>query len=120
LTTMADYRFTAHFWGLFSTIEFPYPSTTVVNFELICSIACRIVRAASEILMSRHAHQVWLSLYKAALLELDLRKMPGRIVEARLALQERIQELEGANGHYQEKLEIQYAVRNLHAAERMK
>jgi hypothetical protein len=64
--------------------------------------------------------EVWLCLYKAALLEPDLHKMPGRIVEANKAIQERLQELERANGHYQEKLEIQYAVRNLHAAEKMK
>jgi hypothetical protein len=62
----------------------------------------------------------WLTLYKAALLELDLRKMPERIVLATKALQERSRELQESSGHYGEKLEIEYAVRNLHVAERMK
>jgi len=70
--------------------------------------------------MTRRTSEVWLSLYKAALLELDLHKMPKRIVEANKALQERLQELEGASGHYQEKIEIKYAVQNLQAAERMR
>jgi len=62
----------------------------------------------------------WLTLYKAALLELDLRKMPERIVLATKALQDRSLELQGSSGHYGEKLEIEYAVRNLHVAERMR
>jgi hypothetical protein len=62
----------------------------------------------------------WLSLYKAALLELDLQKMPERIVLANRALQERSRQLQGSSGHYGEKLEIEYAMRNLHVAERMR
>jgi hypothetical protein len=62
----------------------------------------------------------WLALYKAALLELDLQKMPERIALANKALQERLRELQNSSGHYGEKLEIQYAERNLHVAERMK
>lgn len=62
----------------------------------------------------------WLGLYKAALLEMDLQKMPERIVLASKALQERSRELQGRSGYYGEKLEIEYAIRNLHAAERMK
>jgi hypothetical protein len=62
----------------------------------------------------------WLTLYKAALLELDLQKMPERIVLASKALKERSRELRGASGHYGEKLEIEYAMRNLHVAERMR
>jgi hypothetical protein len=61
----------------------------------------------------------WLAPYKAALLELDLKKMPERIGLARKVLQERSRELQGSNGHYGERLEIEYAIRNLHAAERM-
>jgi hypothetical protein len=61
----------------------------------------------------------WLTLYEAALLELDLQKMPERIGLARKALQERSRELQGSSGHYGERLEIEYAIRNLHAAERM-
>jgi len=62
----------------------------------------------------------WLTLYKAALLELDLQKMPERIVLASEALQERSRQLQGSSGHYGERLEIEYAIRNLHVAERMK
>jgi len=62
----------------------------------------------------------WLALYKAALLELDLKKMPERIALASKALQERSRELQGSCGYYGEKLEIEYVIRNLHAAERMK
>jgi hypothetical protein len=62
----------------------------------------------------------WLTLYKAALLELDLQKMPERIAVASKALQERSRELQESCGFYGEKLEIEYAKRNLQAAERMK
>jgi hypothetical protein len=62
----------------------------------------------------------WLTLYRAALLELDLHKMPERIVLAIKALKERSRELQGSSGHYVEQLEIEYAMRNLHVAERMK
>jgi hypothetical protein len=62
----------------------------------------------------------WLTLYKAALLELDLQKMPKRIVLASEALQQRSRQLRGSGNHYGEKLEIEYAIRNLHVAERMK
>jgi hypothetical protein len=46
--------------------------------------------------------------------------MPQRIVAASQALQARSRELEGTGGHYGERLEIKYAIRNLHVAERMK
>jgi hypothetical protein len=62
----------------------------------------------------------WLALYKAALLELDLKKMPDRIVMANKALGEQSRELQGSGGYYGERLEIEYALRNLHVAERMK
>lgn len=62
----------------------------------------------------------WITLYRDALLELDLQKMPERIVLASRALQKRLRELQGAGGHYGEKLEIEYAIRNLHVAQRMK
>ena len=70
--------------------------------------------------MSPNEQENWLALYKAALLELDVRKMPRRIALANKALQERSRELQGVGGHYGEKLEIQYAERNLQVAERMK
>jgi len=70
--------------------------------------------------MFPNEQQRWLTLYKAALLELDPDKMPERIVLANKALQERSQELQGSSGHYGERLEIEYAIRNLHVAERMK
>jgi hypothetical protein len=62
----------------------------------------------------------WLALYKAALLELDLQKMPERIALANKALQERSRELRKSCGYYGERLDIQYAERNLHVAGRMK
>jgi len=62
----------------------------------------------------------WLTLYRAALLELDVQKMPERIVIASKALQERERELQGSSGRYVERLEIEYAMRNLRVAERMK
>jgi len=62
----------------------------------------------------------WITLYRDALLELDLQKMPERIVLASRALQKRWQELQGSAGHFGEKLEIEYAIRNLHVAQRMK
>jgi hypothetical protein len=70
--------------------------------------------------MFPHKEENWLALYKAALLELDLQKMPERIALANKALQERSRELQGVGGYYGEKLEIQYAERNLQVAERMK
>lgn len=62
----------------------------------------------------------WLNLYKAALLELDLQKMPERIVLASTAVQERSRELRGSSGHYVEKLELEYALRNLQVARRLR
>lgn len=70
--------------------------------------------------MFPYEQENWLALYKAALLELDLKKMPERIALANKALQQRSRELQRSSGHYGEKLEIQYAERNLHVAERMK
>jgi hypothetical protein len=70
--------------------------------------------------MFRNEQQMWLTLYKAALLEPDLQKMPERIVRASRALHERSRQLQGAGGHFGERLEIEYAIRNLHVAERMK
>ena len=62
----------------------------------------------------------WFDLYRAALLELDLQKMPDRIVLASKVLQRRSQELRDSSNDYGERLEIEYAIRNLHVAERMK
>jgi hypothetical protein len=70
--------------------------------------------------MFRNEQKRWLTLYKAALLEPDLQKMPERIVLASKALHERSRQLQGSGGHYGERLEIEYAIRNLHVAERMK
>ena len=70
--------------------------------------------------MFPHEVKRWLTLYRAALLELDVQKMPERIVIASKALQERERELQGSSGRYVERLEIEYAMRNLRVAERMK
>jgi hypothetical protein len=62
----------------------------------------------------------WFVLYRAALLELDIQKMPERIVSAQEVLEERLRDLQSARGNHVERLEIEYAIRNLHVAERMK
>ena len=61
----------------------------------------------------------WFVLYRAALLELDMRKMPKRIVLARQVLEERMRDLKSARGNHMERLEIEHAIQNLHVAERM-
>jgi len=70
--------------------------------------------------MSLKGAKRWLVLYRTALLELDLQKMPERIALTSTALQERLRESQGCGSHYGEKLEIAYAIRNLRVAERMK
>jgi len=70
--------------------------------------------------MLPNGQQNWLDLYRAALLELDLEKMPERIALAKKALQERWEEIQKSCGHYGEKLEIEYAKRNLQVAKRMR
>lgn len=70
--------------------------------------------------MFPHKQKKWLVLYKAALLESDLQKMPLRILLAGRAIQRRLRKLQGSGGHYGERLEIGYAITNLKAAERMK
>jgi hypothetical protein len=62
----------------------------------------------------------WFVLYRAALLELDMQKMPMRIVLARQVLEQRMRNLQSARGNHVERLEIEYAIQNLHAAERMR
>jgi hypothetical protein len=69
---------------------------------------------------TRQRKRKWLPLYKAALLELDLQKMSERIVLASKALRERSRKLQKSSCHCIEKLEIEYAIRNLRVAERMK
>ena len=70
--------------------------------------------------MVPHQQKRWFVLYRAALLESDLRQMPGRIVLAGQALQNRLRALQGTSGHYGERVDIDYAIRNLRVAERMK
>ena len=62
----------------------------------------------------------WFPLYREALLELDLQKMPARIVLARIALEESWQQLPPLRSYREERVEIGLARQNLHAAERMK
>lgn len=71
-------------------------------------------------MFSKNRNKRWLVLYRAALLELDMQKMPGRIAKASKALQERSLKLQGSRYHCVEKLEMEYAIRNLHVAERMR
>jgi hypothetical protein len=70
--------------------------------------------------MLPHEQKKWFVLYKAALLESNLRKMRERIVLAGGALQKRLGELQGTSDHYVERQEVEYAIRNLKVAGRMK
>ena len=69
--------------------------------------------------MFPNEQESWLALYKAALMELDSHKILERIARASKAVQERSRELQESSGCYGERLEIEYAIRNLKAAERM-
>jgi hypothetical protein len=62
----------------------------------------------------------WFVLYRAALLELDMQKMPMRIVLARQVLEQRMRNLQSARGNYVERVEIEHAIQNLQVAERMR
>ncbi len=60
--------------------------------------------------MSSIAIQEWVKSYLRAALEVDVRKMPGRIVDAREAVAERLKDLEGNQDHHAERHEMQAAL----------
>ena len=62
----------------------------------------------------------WFEVYKAAVLELDLQKLPGRIVAAKEAVQLRLKEIQGDTDHHAERQEIEDALSSLRILEREK
>lgn len=62
----------------------------------------------------------WFELYKAAVLELDSQKLPGRIVAAKKSVQLRLIEIQGDTDHHAERQQIEDALSSLRALEREK
>jgi hypothetical protein len=55
----------------------------------------------------------WFEFYKAAILELDVEKLPKRIVAANEAVQLRLKEIEGDSDHHAERQDIADALNAL-------
>ena len=64
--------------------------------------------------------KLWFQFYKAAVLELDPRKLPERVVAAKDAVQLRLKEIEGDSNHHAERRQIEDALNNLRTLEREK
>ena len=62
----------------------------------------------------------WFEVYKAAMLELDLQKLPGRIVAAKVAVQLRLKGIQGDTDHHAERQQIEDALNSLRTLEREK
>ena len=62
----------------------------------------------------------WFEVYKAAMLELDPRKLPERIVAAKEAVQLRLKEIQGDTDHHAERQQIEDALSSLRILEREK
>ena len=62
--------------------------------------------------------QTWVGLYRSAILELDLEKLPERIGIARSAIEERLQALAGSKVSLEERQALHDARRNLRLLER--
>lgn len=60
----------------------------------------------------------WFEVYKAAVLELEPEKLPGRIVEAKEAVQMRLKDIQGDTDHREERHQIEDALNNLRTLER--
>jgi len=60
----------------------------------------------------------WAEVYAAAFLELDMQKLPERIVIANKAIQERLRELEMSTDHHRERLDLANAIKKLRLLER--
>ena len=61
--------------------------------------------------------QTWVGLYRSAILELDLQKLPERIRTARTAIEERLQALAGSKVSREERQALHDARRNLRLLE---
>lgn len=70
--------------------------------------------------MFRSEYGVWFNLYKVALLEFDMRKMPERLSLANKAIKERLRQLEGSSDHHEERYDIRAALDNLRVLDGMK
>lgn len=62
----------------------------------------------------------WFEVYKAAMLELNPQKLPGRIVAAKKAVQLRLIEIQGDTDHHAERQQIADALSILRILEREK
>ena len=62
----------------------------------------------------------WFEVYKAAMLELDPQKLPGRILAATKAVQLRLIEIQGDTDHHAERQQIEDALSSLRTLEREK
>lgn len=62
----------------------------------------------------------WFQVFKAAMLELDARKLPERIVAAKEAVQSRLRDLQGDSDHHAERQQIEDALNSLRVLEREK
>lgn len=62
----------------------------------------------------------WFEVYKAAMLELDPRKLPVRIVAAKEEIQLRLKGIQGDTDHHAERQQIEDAMSNLRTLEREK
>jgi hypothetical protein len=100
-------------WNQLSTIE--------QTARRLPKYVAHMRRACSPpILAFEEERNNWFSLYKAALQELDIQVMQQRILVARNVLHERLRQLQTAPNHYTERLDLEYAIRNLYVAERMR
>lgn len=61
----------------------------------------------------------WFELCKAAMLELDDQKLPGRIVAAKEAVQLRLKGIQGDTDHHTERQQIEDALNSLKTLERL-
>ena len=62
----------------------------------------------------------WFEVYKAAVLELDPRKLPERIGAAKEKVRLRLEEIQGDSDHHAERQQIEDALNNLRVLEREK
>lgn len=62
----------------------------------------------------------WFDAYRAAILELDLQKLPERINAAREAVRSRLKDIEGDSNHHAERRQIEDALGDLRVLEREK
>jgi len=62
----------------------------------------------------------WFEVYKAAMLEVDPRKLPHRTVAAKKAVESRLKEIQGDTDHRAERRQIEDALNSLRTLDREK